>query len=147
MSTHPARVRADVSKPSQPQQRARLMSVYVAGATAYCAWAYPSQRLLITATPMGPDVADLVDRLGADGLIVNVSRGFVIDEPAMIAALRDGRLGGAALDVFEQEPLKATEVFADCPNLVLTPHIAGVSLESNERVSELIARKVLEALQ
>jgi (S)-sulfolactate dehydrogenase len=46
--------------------------------------------------------------------------------------------------VFEQEPLKSGAMFADCPNLILTPHIAGVSLESNERVSELIARKVLE---
>jgi hypothetical protein len=65
---HPARVRADIAK-RRPLQRARLMSVYVAGATAYCAWAYPSQRLLITATPMGPDVADLVDRLGADDAV------------------------------------------------------------------------------
>ena len=73
--------------------------------------------------------------------------GGVVDEAAVVAALRSGHLGGAALDVFEQEPLKATEVFADCPNLLLTPHIAGVSLESNERVSELIARKVLEALE
>ena len=68
MTNHPARIRADVAK-RRLQQRARLMSVYVAGATAYCAWAYPSERLLITTTPMGPAVADLVDKLGADDAV------------------------------------------------------------------------------
>jgi (S)-sulfolactate dehydrogenase len=78
--------------------------------------------------------------------VINSARGGVVDEAAVVAALRSGHLGGAALDVFEQEPLKSAAMFADCPNLILTPHIAGVSLESNERVSELIARKVLEVL-
>jgi len=79
-------------------------------------------------------------------IVINSARGGVVDEAAVVAALRSGHLGGAALDVFEQEPLKSGQLFADCPNLILTPHIAGVSLESNERVSELIARKVLEVL-
>ncbi len=79
-------------------------------------------------------------------IVINSARGGVVDEAAVVAALRRGHLGGAALDVFEQEPLKSGALFADCPNLILTPHIAGVSLESNERVSELIARKVLEVL-
>jgi (S)-sulfolactate dehydrogenase len=79
-------------------------------------------------------------------IVINSARGGVVDEAAVVAALRRGHLGGAALDVFEQEPLKSGAMFADCPNLILTPHIAGVSLESNERVSELIARKVLEVL-
>jgi (S)-sulfolactate dehydrogenase len=79
-------------------------------------------------------------------IVINSARGGVVDEAAVVAALRSGHLGGAALDVFEQEPLKSGAMFADCPNLILTPHIAGVSLESNERVSELIARKVLEVL-
>jgi (S)-sulfolactate dehydrogenase len=79
-------------------------------------------------------------------IVINSARGGVVDEAAVVAALRSGHLGGAALDVFEQEPLKSGAMFADCPNLILTPHIAGVSLESNERVSDLIARKVLEVL-
>ena len=62
------------------------------------------------------------------------------------AALRSGHLGGAAIDVFDAEPLAASADLQNCPNLVLTPHISGVSLESNERVSFLIAEKVLEAL-
>ncbi|MFM8511370.1 MAG: NAD(P)-dependent oxidoreductase, partial [Betaproteobacteria bacterium] len=71
----------------------------------------------------------------------------VVDELALAQALRAHRLGGAALDVFEQEPLPAAPHFAGCPNLILTPHIAGVSTESNERVSSLIAERVLQALQ
>jgi (S)-sulfolactate dehydrogenase len=79
-------------------------------------------------------------------VLINTARGGIVDEAALAAALKGGALGGAAIDVFDQEPLPASEHFKDCPNLLLTPHIAGVSTESNERVSFLIADKVLEAL-
>ena len=79
-------------------------------------------------------------------LLVNTSRGGIVDEAALAAALRSGHLGGAALDVFDHEPLPAGGQFAGCPNLLLTPHIAGVSAEANERVSFMIAEKVLEGL-
>ena len=66
----------------------------------------------------------------------------------MAKALLAGKIGGAALDVFETEPLtaEAAAAFADIPNLVLTPHIAGVTDESNVRVSALTAKTVLEHL-
>jgi (S)-sulfolactate dehydrogenase len=80
-------------------------------------------------------------------VLINSARGGVLDEAAVAAALKSGQLGGAAIDVFENEPLPAGSVFADCPNLLLTPHIAGVSAESNERVSSLIAQRVLEELR
>jgi (S)-sulfolactate dehydrogenase len=79
-------------------------------------------------------------------ILVNTARGGVVDEAAVAAALRSGHLGGAALDVFEQEPLPAGSPLAGCPNLILTPHIAGVTAESNERVSALIAERVIAAL-
>ncbi|MES2101723.1 MAG: hydroxyacid dehydrogenase [Pseudomonadota bacterium] len=79
-------------------------------------------------------------------VLINSARGGVVDEAALAAALKRGHLGGAALDVFEAEPMPAGGVFAGCPNLVLTPHIAGVSGESNERVSFMIAQRVLEEL-
>jgi (S)-sulfolactate dehydrogenase len=79
-------------------------------------------------------------------VLINTARGGIVDEVALAAALRSGALGGAAIDVFDREPVPAADHFKDCPNLLLTPHIAGVSAESNERVSFLIAEKVLEAL-
>lgn len=101
--------------------------------------------------PLLPSTQNLINaarlaQVKPGAIVINSARGGVVDEAAVVAALRSGHLGGAALDVFEQEPLKSGALFADCPNLILTPHIAGVSLESNERVSELIARKVLEVL-
>jgi (S)-sulfolactate dehydrogenase len=79
-------------------------------------------------------------------ILINTARGGIVDDAAVASALKSGHLGGAAIDVFEKEPLPASEVFAGCPNLVLTPHIAGVSAEANVRVSSMIAEKVIEAL-
>lgn len=81
-----------------------------------------------------------------DAVLVNTSRGGVVDEAALAQALRDGRLAGAAIDVFEQEPLPAGSALAQAPNLFLTPHIAGVTFESNQRVSSLIADRVARFL-
>jgi (S)-sulfolactate dehydrogenase len=83
----------------------------------------------------------------AGAILVNSARGGIVDEAALAAALREGRLAGAALDVFEEEPLRAGSVLADVPNLILTPHIAGVTQESNERVSSLVAERVAAFLR
>ena len=79
-------------------------------------------------------------------VLINTARGGVVDEAALAAALKAGHLGGAAIDVFAVEPVPASNVWAGCPNLLLTPHIAGVTAEANERVSALIAERVLQAL-
>jgi len=82
-------------------------------------------------------------------VLVNTARGGVVDEGALVAALREGRLAGAALDVFCSEPVDAESGarFSDVPNLILTPHIAGITEESNTRVSSLTARNVKQALE
>ena len=68
MSQLSSRIRADVPKRRRPN-RARLMSVYVAGATAYCAWAYPSERLVITTAAMGPEIVTLIEQLDANDAV------------------------------------------------------------------------------
>ncbi len=91
--------------------------------------------------------AERIAAMQRGAVLINTARGGIIDELALAAALKSGQLGGAAIDVFEHEPLAASKHFEGCPNLILTPHIAGVTAEANERVSFLIADKVLQALR
>lgn len=90
--------------------------------------------------------AQRIARMKPGAILINTARGGIVDEAALAAALRAGRLGGAALDVFDQEPLPAGSPLAGAPNLLLTPHIAGLTRESNERVSGMIAERVAAAL-
>ena len=97
--------------------------------------------------PLAPETRNLINAarlalMKPDAVLINSARGGIIDEAALAAALKEKRLGGAALDVFEGEPLKAGSPLAGCPNLILTPHIAGVTAESNIRVSSMIAERV-----
>ncbi len=73
--------------------------------------------------------ADVIKAVGSDGVIVNISRGVVIDEDALIAALKSGALGGAGLDVFMQEPTPV-ERWKNVPNTTLTPHLGGATREA-----------------
>jgi (S)-sulfolactate dehydrogenase len=101
--------------------------------------------------PLTPETRGLLDarrlaQMKRDAFLINTARGGLVDEAALAAMLRAGRLGGAALDVFEKEPLPAGSPLVGAPRLLLTPHIAGVTIESNERVSALIAERVAAAL-
>jgi len=102
--------------------------------------------------PLLPSTRSLIDaerlaRFKPGAILINTARGGIVDEVALAAALKAGRIAGAALDVFDEEPLAAISPLADAPNLILTPHIAGVSRESNQRVSALIAAEVAKALK
>jgi phosphoglycerate dehydrogenase-like enzyme len=89
--------------------------------------------------PLLPDTRHLLDtrRLGLmkpEACLVNVARGGVVDEAALLGALRDGRLRGAALDVFEQEPLPSGHPFTELDNVILSPHTAGTVVEAQVRI-------------
>jgi (S)-sulfolactate dehydrogenase len=90
--------------------------------------------------------ADRLASMKQGAVLINTARGGIVDEVALAASLKSGHLGGAAIDVFGTEPLPASPHFENCPNLILTPHIAGLTSEANTRVSSLIAERVLEAL-
>ena len=79
--------------------------------------------------------AEVIEALGSRGLLVNVARGGLVDESALIEALKSGRLGAAALDVFETEPTPASR-WADVPNVICTPHTAGATDRS---VAQMVA--------
>ncbi|WP_144630318.1 hydroxyacid dehydrogenase [Bordetella genomosp. 13] len=101
--------------------------------------------------PLTPQTSGLFDaarlaRMKPGAILINTARGGIVDEAALGAALRSGALRGAAIDVFDQEPLPGGGPLADAPNVVLTPHIAGLTQEANVRVSTLVAQRVADAL-
>jgi len=90
--------------------------------------------------------ADAIHRMRSDAVLVNTARGGIVDEAALAKALADGLIAGAVLDVFDNEPMPADNPFVGVPNVILTPHIAGVTEESNVRVSRFAADCVRRVL-
>ena len=87
-----------------------------------------------------------LSRMKKEAVLVNTARGGIVDEEALAKALKQGQLAGAIMDVFEKEPLGNDNPFHGVPNLILTPHIAGVTHESNIRVSQVTADNIRKAL-
>jgi D-3-phosphoglycerate dehydrogenase / 2-oxoglutarate reductase len=101
--------------------------------------------------PLTADTHHLVDAkvlaaIKPTAFVINVARGGVLDEAALIDALRSGQLAGAALDVFEHEPLPAGHPLRGMDQVILTPHIAGVTHESNERRSAAFVQRLTDVL-
>jgi lactate dehydrogenase-like 2-hydroxyacid dehydrogenase len=97
---------------------------------------------LMVACKGGPDTRHLVsaaviDAVGPEGTLINVARGSVVDEAALIAALAQGRLGHAALDVFESEPSPSPEVLK-LPNVIVQPHHGSATLETRTAIGQLM---------
>ncbi|WP_227270012.1 2-hydroxyacid dehydrogenase [Roseobacter weihaiensis] len=106
---------------------------------------------LICITPGGPSTnkivnRDVMDALGPQGTLINVSRGSVVDEAAMIAALQDGRLGWAGLDVFEAEP-HVPEALRKLENVVLLPHVGSGTVETRAAMGALTVDNLLQHLK
>ncbi len=103
--------------------------------------------ILVVITPGGPATnklvnKDVIEALGPEGMLVNVSRGTVVDEEAMVAALQDGRLGSAGLDVFENEP-QVPEVLFAMDNVVLTPHIGSATEETRNAMNDRVVENLI----
>ena len=99
--------------------------------------------------PLNKETNNLLDEnklslVKPSAVLINSARGGILDENALSKALRENRIRGAALDVFSEEPLSEEKAkkFSQLNNIILTPHIAGITEESNERVSQMIADKV-----
>jgi D-3-phosphoglycerate dehydrogenase / 2-oxoglutarate reductase len=106
---------------------------------------------LILHVPLTDATHHLVDAavlaaMKRSAFVVNVARGGVLDESALVAALRQGQLAGAALDVFEHEPLPENHPLREMDQVILTPHIAGVSHESNEQRSAAFVERLTDVL-
>lgn len=107
----------------------------------------PRADWLVLTCPLTDATRGLIDaaalaRLPARAHLLNVGRGPVVDEPALIAALQTGRLAGAYLDVFETEPLPADSPLWDLPNVIITPHDSSISTGNRARVSELFLQNL-----
>jgi lactate dehydrogenase-like 2-hydroxyacid dehydrogenase len=97
---------------------------------------------LIVVLPGTPSTTNLIDAailkaLGADGVLINIGRGVVVDEPALIAALKDGTIRAAGLDVFADEPNVPAALIA-LPNAVLLPHVGSASVYTRDAMGQLV---------
>ncbi|MGB7241855.1 MAG: 2-hydroxyacid dehydrogenase [Sulfitobacter sp.] len=107
--------------------------------------------VLICITPGGPATnkivdAEVLDALGPQGTLINVSRGSVVDEAALITALQNGTLGWAGLDVFEREP-HIPQALRDLPNTVLLPHVGSATIETRAAMGALTVDNLLQHLK
>ena len=105
-------------------------------------------EVLICITPGGPSThklvnADVIKALGPEGILINVSRGSVVDEAALIAALQEQRLGAAGLDVFEREP-KVPAALRALSNVVLLPHVGSATHETRAAMGALTVDNLLQ---
>ncbi|MGW4798173.1 NAD(P)-dependent oxidoreductase [Nonomuraea sp. NPDC004297] len=105
--------------------------------------------VLIVVIALSEQTRGLVDpgRMKQGALLVNAARGGVVDQQALVAALRAGHLGGAALDVFDVEPLPPGDPLRELPNVLLSPHVAGVTPESTGRLVTAVLDNLAAAVE
>ncbi|MGN6869160.1 MAG: D-2-hydroxyacid dehydrogenase [Solirubrobacteraceae bacterium] len=121
--------------------------VHEVGRTSALGEYLPQADAIVIAAPLTAETAGLIDaaaiaRMRPGTILVNVGRGGVVDEAAMIEALRSGRLAGAALEVFAREPLPTDSPLWDLPNVLVSPHTAGLSMREDERIVSLFVENL-----
>ncbi|GFY97053.1 D-isomer specific 2-hydroxyacid dehydrogenase family protein [Actinidia rufa] len=99
-------------------------------------------NILVVACPLTDEThriinRQVIDALGPKGVLINIGRGLHVDEPELVSALQEGRLGGAGLDVFENEP-EVPEKFFGLDNVVLTPHVGPATIETRMAMADLV---------
>jgi D-3-phosphoglycerate dehydrogenase len=107
--------------------------------------------VVVLVCPLDDTTRGLVDErllalMKPGAFLINASRGPVVDEPALIRALADGRLGGAALDVFQEQPLPPTSPLLALDNVILSPHMAGLTQDSMRRMGESSVDQTIQIL-
>jgi phosphoglycerate dehydrogenase-like enzyme len=107
----------------------------------------PRADWLVLACPLTPETRGLVDAkllaaLPKTARVINVGRGEIVDEPALIEALRSGALAGAYLDVFQKEPLPADSPLWDLPNVLVTPHNSIASAGNQQRIYDIFVQNM-----
>jgi phosphoglycerate dehydrogenase-like enzyme len=90
--------------------------------------------------------ADALRKMKSDAMLINTSRGAVLDEDALVRALQKGTIGGAALDTYLKEPLAADHPLRSCPNVLLTPHQASFGVTTGKQVSRAAAQAIVDAM-
>ena len=103
--------------------------------------------VVVIAAPFTPETrhminADLLNRMKPTAYFLVESRGGIVDESALLDVLKKGKIAGAGLDVFEQEPLGSNSELWDVPNLIMTPHLAGSSIEKDRRCVEILRENI-----
>ena len=107
--------------------------------------------VIVICCPLNEETRGLVDQtaisiMKTNAILINIARGPVLDTQAVISALKAGTIAGAAMDVHDQQPLSGQEAVFDCPNLLLTPHIASITASSMKGMSEGSVKTILAIL-
>jgi glyoxylate reductase len=134
------------SRTRKPEAEARLGCEY-----AELAELLAASDFVTVHTPLTPETRGLIGDAELNGMkrtaiLVNTARGQVVDQDALIRALRDGTIAGAALDVTDPEPLPMDNPLYSFPNVVITPHIASGSLATRSKMADMAARNIIEVL-
>ena len=113
---------------------------------------FSQSDVIVVCCPLNEETRGLVDQasismMKPNAILINIARGPVVDTQAIIKALKAGDIAGAALDVHDQQPLTGAEQVFDCPNLLLTPHIASITASSMKGMSEGSVKTILAILK